>query len=169
MLEVLLAEGFIVRLVVAVLFITVAIVLWMVGGRLQKMPRFSMWRKRDDGKEQAIEERQNADLQQPVDLPSGEATNGPSEEAKLLLDLQELALDDLVLEEGESKEDPEQEDPQSGGTDLSDDLLSIFKTEVSEVSELDSLMEGLEEVDVNDLLQECRELAMWLRRRPAPS
>lgn len=129
------------------------------------MPRFSMWQKRHDDKEQAIEESQKVDIQQPVE----DAKSGPSEETKPLLDPQELALDDLVSEEDESQEDPEQENRQSGQSELGDDLLSIFKSEGTEISELDSLMEGLEEVDVNDLLQECRELAIWLRKRSVPS
>ena len=56
-----------------------------------------------------------------------------------------------MSEEDESQEDPEQRRiVQSGQSELGDDLLSIFKSEGTEISELDSLIEGLEEVDVND-------------------
>ena len=67
----------------------------------------------------------------------------------------------------ERHENPEQEQQegsqQEEGVDPTDGLLSIFQQEAATDLEVLSLVEGLEDVDLQDLLQEFRGLAKRFR------
>ena len=66
----------------------------------------------------------------------------------------------------EPREDAEQEGqeaPQAGEPESDDSLLDIFKTEMAEDPEFEALVDGLEEIDMQELAQQTRELADHLR------
>ena len=79
---------------------------------------------------------------------------------------QEIPEEGTPLERAE-KEDLAELAPEAPA-EQDDSLLGIFKSEEAKNLELGSLTDGLEDIDVNELLQDCRHLATQLRRGPPP-
>ena len=60
------------------------------------------------------------------------------------------------------------EETQEEGAEPTDSLLAIFEQETVPDTEALSLVEGLEDIDVHDLLGESRDIAKWLASGEKP-
>jgi len=65
-------------------------------------------------------------------------------------------------EQQEAPNQENQEDPERDESEPKDTLLDIFKSEEVQDVEFSALTEGLEDIDIQDLLQEARNVAQRL-------
>ena len=155
------AQGLLVPLVSAAFVSMVVAVLWMNRGRL---------RRRVQQSEPPLAQEQEAISQEPVapivqaleDPPPG----GPAAPA----DVEPLTLE-AEMEQPETpkqEEGVQEEGAQGEGAEPADSLLAIFEQEMVSDTEALSLVEGLETIDVNDLLRDSRDIAKWLASGEKP-
>ena len=134
------------------------------------MPKFTLLRKKLQDREQPVAEEQETPSAQSATLPAQENPGLPSEATRNPAEWEEPPQE--IPEEGTPLERAEKEDlaelAPEAPAEQDDSLLGIFKSEEAKNLELGSLTDGLEDIDVNELLQDCRHLATQLRRGPPP-
>ena len=135
------------------------------------MPRFSLSKRKPQDKEQPaaekqVPEEQGAKPQEPDALSPQVVEDVPPGDPEPPANMEGSQEDSMEPEEAgpeENAEQENQEEPQGESQESSDSLLAIFQQEEVKDLEIDSLVAGLEDVDVQDLLKESRELARRLR------
>lgn len=141
------------------------------------MPGLSVLMRRARGGEGPLVQEQETNLQEPAPLAAKEqALEGlPPEGSEAPPNLEPLIQEPEVEQQETLEQEPETEQQenleqepemeqletpkQEEGAEPADDLLAIFQQEAVPDMEALSLVEGLVDIDVDDLVQESRDLA----------
>ena len=126
------------------------------------MLRFSML-KNLRRKESDKSEEETVPSREAFPPPPPEVDSAPPPTPDLVPDTQGSLEEDSKQELQEDTEQEDQDESAGEETEPKDSLLNIFKMEDAGNVEIESLMSGLEEIDIHELLEESRVVAQRLR------
>ena len=126
---------------------------------------FPAFKKKRQDKDSPWAEEQERTSQQSLGLPPQSVPEMPQQGLESEARAQEPFQENSGQAEEEQQEAPNQEnqeDPEWDESEPKDTLLDIFKSEEVQDVEFSALTEGLEDIDIQDLLLEARNVAQRL-------